>query len=129
MKGLLMIFLATLFIAIGGEKAAAQLAQSYEIAYDPGVDNLELYHSVLQTGSIDRYRLPYSRSTMLFDSGVKVSLLSAEELLEKGIAMDMSRYLGREETLTSESVFTAHESGMLLEMKMAPKPVQVKKQK
>lgn len=129
MKRLVYIFLAAGFIAFTGGSALAQSVATYEIVEKAGVDDIGHYQKVLQSASIDKYRLPYARAIMNFESGVKVELLSGEELLEKGVPVDLGNYLGRQEGHIKNSVFTAHESGRLLEMRMAPQSVPVKKTK
>lgn len=73
----------------------AQQKLSYQIVAHEGVSDLEPYHLALNNADLDAWRLHESPRTIFFDSGVKVVLLSAQDLEEQFGRIRDERFIQR----------------------------------
>lgn len=69
----------------------SQTTKTFEvIGNDP---NISVYESVIADANMESYRKKTTRDTLVFESGVKVILYSAQELFIGGYNIDPSQYV------------------------------------
>lgn len=84
---LLMIFCLSMISFI----SKSQTTKTFEvIGNDP---NISVYESVIADANMESYRKKTTRDTLVFESGVKVILYSAQELFIGGYNIDPSQYV------------------------------------
>jgi len=97
--------------------ANAQTApQSFVIVNSGSVRNINAYVDALNHNNIDRYRHMDQRTTMYFKGGVEVQLLSAREMENLGLPVDMGAVNTTQLDRMRHSQFDLHPSGRILEL-------------
>ncbi|MDZ4845190.1 MAG: hypothetical protein SH857_06530 [Chitinophagales bacterium] len=91
-------------------------AQSFVIVNSGSVRNIQAYIAALNGNDIDKYRHIDQRTTMLFQEGVEVKLLSATEMQALGLPVDLSAVNTTAVDRMRHSQFKLHESGRILEL-------------
>lgn len=104
----------------------AQTNQSFVIINDGAVPNMNEYLNALQQNDLDKYRHATLRAHLEFKSGVHVELLSAYELTQLGIPVDLNKVSHMDEQSWERrfdnSEFELHSSGRILEKISIPSP-------
>ena len=104
----------------------AQTGQSFVIVNDGAVPNMNDYLNALQQNDLDKYRHAHLRAVLEFKSGVHVELLSASELTQLGIPVDLNKvsHLDEQawENRFDNTEFELHSSGRILEKVSIVKP-------
>jgi hypothetical protein len=85
------------------------------------VESIEPYEDALGKADLDRYRYFDKRSTLHFENGLNVELLSANELEAQGIAVKRDRVRSSEPEFDTKPVFRLASNGILLEIQTRTK--------
>jgi len=88
----------------------------FVIINDGAVNNISAYENALNRNNLDKYRHIDQRAVMIFKSGVEVELLSATEVLELGLSVDMNVVNQSDEDRMKNKEFDLHSSGRILEL-------------
>jgi len=86
------LFVLFFFIASFGLSAQEQNNLTYRIIENGTVQNVQPYIDALNASNLKYHRLKDTRTTILFETGVKVELYSANELLTAGRAINPSDF-------------------------------------
>ena len=86
---------------------------TYEVIENGSVNDLSVYTEAMNKANFDAYRFMSKRRLIRFKSGVVISLLSEQELLEKGFQITDSKAIPDEITLTNEPIFELRENGYI----------------
>ena len=86
---------------------------TYEFIENGSVNDLSVYTEAMNKANFDAYRFMSKRRLIRFKSGVVISLLSEQELLEKGFQITDSKAIPDEITLTNEPIFELRENGYI----------------
>lgn len=107
-----------LIIAIGitllSSSAFAQ-DKSYIVMDKAQVTDINLYITAIEKASWDKYRLVDERRVITFKEGVKIELLSANEMTEKGLEIDLSKVMKQASNGKYQPLFVLSESGVIIE--------------
>lgn len=109
-----MLWLLPLFFWFGLFAQTGQ--QSFVIVNSGSVRNIQPFVDALNGNDIDKYRHIDQRTTILFQEGVEVQLLSANELQGLGLPVDLSKVNTTAVDRMRHSQFKLHESGRILEL-------------
>ena len=94
-----------------------ELAKRYQAKYSATLSNVSgPFVDALNSNDIDKYRHMDHRTTMLFQEGVEVQLLSANELQGLGLPVDLDKVNTTAIDRMRHSQFKLHESGRILEL-------------
>ncbi|GAB4134114.1 MAG: hypothetical protein Fur0041_06950 [Bacteroidia bacterium] len=93
-----------------------QAAQSWIYINPESVKNLEDYTTALSKCDLDKYRYMDKRNTLHFESGLDVQLLSANEMIAKGMQVKLDRVRTTEPEFDTKPLFRLTESGHIVEM-------------
>lgn len=118
MKYLYTFFIAIIIVCANNAHAQTTSSESFVITHFGEYDQ-ERLTSALENCQLDRYRKMNSRSTLKFDDGTTVSLLSATELAAKGIEVDETILLAEGET--NNNLFRLKPNGYIMEL-ISPAP-------
>ena len=86
---------------------------TYEVIENGTVNDLSVYTEAMNKANFDAYRFMSKRRLIRFKSGVVISLLSEQELLEKGFQITDSKAIPDEIILTNEPIFELRENGYI----------------
>lgn len=86
------LFVLLFFIASFGLSAQEQNNQTYHIIDNGSVLNVQPYIDALNASNMKYHRLKNTRTTIVFESGLKVELFSATELQSAGRTINLSDY-------------------------------------
>jgi len=86
---------------------------TYEVIENGSVNDLSVYTEAMNKANFDAYRFMSKRRLIRFKSGVVISLLSEQELLEKGFQITDSKAIPDEIILTNEPIFELRENGYI----------------
>ncbi len=86
---------------------------TYEFIENGSVNDLSVYTEAMNKANFDAYRFMSKRRLIRFKSGVVISLLSEQELLEKGFQITDSKAIPDEIILTNEPIFELRENGYI----------------
>jgi hypothetical protein len=86
---------------------------TYEFIENGSVNDLSVYTEAMNMANFDAYRFMSKRRLIRFKSGVVISLLSEQELLEKGFQITDSKAIPDEINLTNEPIFELRENGYI----------------
>lgn len=89
--------------------------KSYVITDKAQVREINLYITAIEKANWDKYRLINERRVITFQKGVKIELLSADEMTEKGMEVDLSKILKQKPTTLYKPVFVLGENGYIIE--------------
>mgnify|MGYP000642478010 FL=1 len=95
------VVLAVIMLSFLSFDANAQEG-TYEIIDHSGLTDVSNYESAMDEANFDAFRYEGKRRTLNFKSGVKIELLSATEILAKGIAVDKSKAMKDNAVIKSE---------------------------
>lgn len=84
---LVMIFCLSMIASI----SKSQTTKTFEVIGN--VSNISVYESTISDANMESYRNKTTRDTLVFESGVKVILYSAQELYISGYNIDPSQYV------------------------------------
>ena len=108
-------FLLGMFLLLSCGSMVAQSSQrTYVISDQAGVQDLEPFIKALDKANLENYRFEDARRRLNFDNGMKVDLLSVNELKAFGIEVSASARKAAREPKRN-AVFTVR-NGYLLEM-------------
>jgi len=101
LKSILLLVFTAFFV---NAKAQEQNNVSYKIIDNGSVKDIQPYIDALNTANFKYHRLRNKRTTIIFDTGVKVELFSANELIAAGKKINATDYpevfpAGRQEPL------------------------------
>jgi hypothetical protein len=91
-------------------------AGSFNFLNPEAVIDLSPYSKALSAADMDRYRYMDERNTLVFESGLKVELLSANEMTALGMPVRMERVRTAKPGFDTGSVFKITADGMLVEV-------------
>ncbi|MCA6364076.1 MAG: hypothetical protein IM638_13635 [Bacteroidetes bacterium] len=91
-------------------------AGSYRFLNPEVVTDLTPYTKALEVADMDRYRYMDERNTLLFEGGLKVELLSANEMTALGMPVRMERVRTAKPGFDTGSVFKLTADGVLVEV-------------
>lgn len=80
------------------------------------VTNIASYDTALAAADLDRFRYIDQRSTITFDNGLKVELLSANEVTAMGLPVKMNHVRTHEPSAYKQSTFKLLDNGLLVEL-------------
>lgn len=86
------LFVLTFFMAFIGLSAQEQNNQTYRIIDNGSVLNVQPYLDALNASNMKYHRLKNTRTTIVFESGLKIELFSATELQTAGITINLNDY-------------------------------------
>lgn len=86
------LFVLYFFIASFGLSAQEQNNQTYHIIDNGSVLNVQPYIDALNASNMKYHRLKNTRTTIVFESGLKVELYSATELQSAGRTINLNDY-------------------------------------
>lgn len=96
-------------------------ARTWVILNPEVVENIVPYEEALAKADLDRYRYFDKRSTLHFENGLNVELLSANELQAQGIAVKTDRVRTADPEFDTKPVFRLTPDGILLEIQTRTK--------
>lgn len=91
-------------------------AGSYRFLNPETVTDLAPYSAALEKADMDRYRYMDERNTIVFESGLKVELLSANEMTALGMQVRTERVRTAKPDFDTGSVFKITANGTLVEV-------------
>ncbi|MCU0433367.1 MAG: hypothetical protein MUC87_07945 [Bacteroidia bacterium] len=91
-------------------------AGSYRYLNPEAVADLTPYTEALSKADMDRYRYVDERNTILFESGLKVELLSANEMTAQGMSVRLERVRTAKPGFDTGSVFRLTPDGGIVEI-------------
>jgi hypothetical protein len=89
---------------------------SYRFVNPTMVADTQPYANALNRSDLDRYRYLDERNVLVFDTGLHVELLSANELLAQGLPVNMNRVRTEKPVFDTGSVFKLSPQGGLVEI-------------
>jgi len=89
--------------------------KSYIITNEAQVRDINLYISAIENTNWDKYRLINERTIITFQKGVKIELLSADEMTEKGLEVDLTKILKEKPTHLYKPTFVLGKNGYIIE--------------
>lgn len=89
---------------------------SYRFVNPTVVNDTQLYANALNRSDLDRYRYRDERNVLLFDTGLQVELLSANELLAQGLPVNLNHVRTEKPVFDTGSVFKLSPQGGLVEI-------------
>ena len=97
----------------------AQTNKSYNIIWgelitSSEIDKGPLYQKTLDSAYLESFRLKTKRDTITFSNGMKVELLSAQELFIKGYNIDPSNYSDNRDPKYTKPTFMITNEGYLI---------------
>jgi len=109
-------FILFLFCLSSSMKAQEQSNITYRITDNGSIRDVQPYINALNTANMKYHRLKNTRYTIIFDTGVKVELFSATELIAAGKAISLSDYPDSFDSSRQEPVFSLGINNYILEM-------------
>jgi hypothetical protein len=93
----ILIFSSTFTFTISGLSAQATMltedvGKTYQVAKDGSFPDLGDYIIALNKATLDNYRLKSASYLMNFENGLQIEILSADNLVEKGILKNADAY-------------------------------------
>jgi hypothetical protein len=110
------LFVLFFFIASFGLFAQEQNNQTYHIINNGTVQNVQPYIDALNASNLQYHRLKDTRTTILFETGVKVELYSATELVAAGRSINLADYPVSFPTTRVEPTFVLGANNFIIEM-------------
>ena len=107
-----------LIIAIGTILLSSSLfaqGKSYIITEKAHVSDINIYITAIEKANWDKYRLVDERRVITFKKGVKIELLSANEMTEKGLEIHLSKVMKQASNGKYQPLFVLSESGVIIE--------------
>jgi hypothetical protein len=89
--------------------------KSYVILDKAEVVDINLYITAIEKATWDKYRLVDERRSVTFKEGVKIELLSANEMTEKGLEIDLSKVMKQASNGKYQPLFVLSDSGFIME--------------
>lgn len=112
----LSLFISFLFFFSISVKAQEQNNVTYQIVDNGSVKDVQPYINALNKANMRNHRLRNQRTTISFESGVKVELFSAQELQNAGRSINAADYPENFEITRQEPVFTLGQNNFIMEM-------------
>lgn len=117
MKHLKILLFALLVTCVTQIKA--QTNKSYNIIWGEltttsEIDKGPLYQKILDSADLESFRLKTKRDTLTFSNGMKVELLSAQELFINGYNIDPSNYSDTRDPKYTKPTFMITNEGYLI---------------
>ncbi len=97
-------------------KAQEQVNVTYRITDNGSIRDVQPYINALNTANMKYHRLKNTRYTIIFDTGVKVELFSAAELIAAGKHIDLADYPDSFDSSRQEPVFSLGQNNYIMEM-------------
>lgn len=110
-----MLWLVPLFFLWCGVSAQSS-TQSFVITHSGSVPSISIYEDALKHNDLDRFRALEHRTLMFFTEGVIVELLSGNEMVQRGLAVDLSKVDRTGNDPLKHSQFVLHPSGRILQL-------------
>jgi hypothetical protein len=111
------------FILIGYAAKAQEQKEVKDITYiitDKGtITNIQPYIDALGNSDMKYHRLLNKRNTIVFQTGLKVELFSANEIAKKGIQINLSEYPEYFDHFHQEPVFAVAPNNFIIEYHIA----------
>ena len=107
-----------LIIAIGTILLSSSLfaqGKSYIITEKAHVGDINIYITAIEKANWDKYRLVDERRVITFKKGVKIELLSANEMTEKGIEINLSKVMKQSPKGIYQPIFVLNNNGFIIE--------------
>lgn len=112
----LSLFIALTFSLVLSASAQEQVNVTYRITDNGSVRDVQPYINALNNASMKYHRLRNTRYTIIFDTGVKVELFSAAELIAAGRRISLSDYPDSFDSSRQEPVFSLGQNNYIMEM-------------
>lgn len=111
-----MLFLALFFLSNESKAQSVYKENSFKITNAASVTNLSVYEKALNVPDIESFRYRTKRNTLVFDNGLTVELLSAQELFIKGENILPNNYSDTRDKKYIQPVFRLADNGSLVAM-------------
>ena len=112
----LSLFIPFLFCLTFSMKGQEQVNVTYRITDNGSIRDVQPYINALNTANMKYHRLKNTRYTIIFDTGVKVELFSAAELIAAGKHIDLADYPDSFDSSRQEPVFSLGQNNYIMEM-------------
>ena len=89
--------------------------KSYVIKDNAQVADINLYVTAIEKANWNKYRLVDERRVITFKEGVKIELLSANEMTEKGLEINHSEVLKQSPKESYQPLFVLSDNGFIIE--------------
>jgi hypothetical protein len=111
--------LSLLFLLLLAFSARSQemVNHTYRIVDNGSVQNVQPYIDALNTANMKYHRLKNSRYTIIFETGVKVELFSAAELIATGRNINIADYPDSFDASRQEPVFILGPGNYIIEQR------------
>jgi|APLak6261662433_1056034.scaffolds.fasta_scaffold00035_2 hypothetical protein len=110
------LFVLFFLIASFGLSAQEQNNQTYHIINNGTVQNVQPYIDALNASNLKYHRLKDTRTTILFETGLKVELYSATELVAAGRSINLADYPVSFPATRVEPTFVLGANNFIIEM-------------
>lgn len=113
----LSLFITVLFFSLAfSANAQEQENVTYRITDNGSVRDVQPYILALNKANMQYHRLKNTRTTVTFDTGVKVELFSATELIAAGRPISLADYPDSFDATRQEPVFSLGQNNHIMEM-------------
>tara|TARA_B110000285_G_C15094120_1_gene600876 strand:- start:1205 stop:1564 length:360 start_codon:yes stop_codon:yes gene_type:complete len=89
--------------------------KSYVITDEALVGDISIYITAIEKANWDKYRIVDERRVITFKKGVKIELLSANEMTEKGIEINLSKVMKQSPKGIYQPIFVLNNNGFIIE--------------
>jgi hypothetical protein len=97
-------------------KGQEQVNVTYRITDNGSIRDVQPYINALNAANMKYHRLKNTRYTIIFDTGVKVELFSAAELIAAGKQINLADYPDSFDSSRQEPVFSLGQNNYIMEM-------------
>lgn len=111
----LSLFITFLFFFVLSTKAQEQENVTYRIVDNGSATNVQAYINALNKSNMKYHRLKNTRHIITFDTGVKVELFSATELIAAGKTIVLADYPESFDPQNAEPIFLLGQNDYILE--------------
>ncbi len=89
--------------------------KSYVILDRAQVADISLYIAAIEKANWDKYRFVDERRVITFQEQVKIELLSANEMAERGLKIDLSKIMKQASNRKYQPLFVLSDNGFIIE--------------
>lgn len=116
-KTILILFLSSFFLPNKFNAQSKTFKEnSFKIVKTAEITDISIYEKALNVPDIESFRFKTKRNTLVFDNGVTVELLSAQELFIKGETIEPSAYSDTRDKIYVQPIFHLTDKGSLITM-------------
>lgn len=116
-------WLVTVIVFGISSSAFSQEKSTFKIIDNGSVKDINLYEEAVKKADMENYRYKTKRNIIEFDNGLKVELLSAQEMFILNLKVDMNNYSDTRDPKYIQPIFHLTDQGTLVAMyrKVDPK--------